>query len=142
MWEEHMFFMLFLYHNIIHDYCPGASQCYTGTDCTGDVVSASDLQSCCVDTDAGLSFNDGGSCSICIGRELMCVNYTYIANTAFNYTPVHGFERAVYNIDEDSRLDTEFRINVKGHTTLPLLLNGTITVTASGTSGKQKNTNL
>ena len=46
------------------------SQCYTGTDCTGNVVSASNQKDCCVGTNDGLSFSDGSICSICIGMRL------------------------------------------------------------------------
>ena len=48
----------------------GLSQCYTGTDCTGSVVSASNQRDCCVGTNDGLSFSDGITCSICIGMQL------------------------------------------------------------------------
>ena len=54
---------------------------------------------------------------------------------------VHGFAQAVYDVDEDARLDTEFRLNVKGMTALPgLFIRGTITAEAAGTSGKKKQT--
>ena len=43
------------------------SQCFTGTDCTGDQVPASSQRECCVGTDAGLSYNDRGTCTVCIG---------------------------------------------------------------------------
>ena len=48
----------------------GLSQCYTGTDCAGSVVSASNQRDCCVGTNDGLSFSDGSTCSICIGMQL------------------------------------------------------------------------
>ena len=45
----------------------------------------------------------------------------------------------MYDVDEDARLDTEFRLNVKGITALPgLSISGTITAEAAGTSGKKK----
>ena len=43
------------------------SQCFTNTDCTGVVIVASDEQVCCVETNDGISFNDGSSCNLCIG---------------------------------------------------------------------------
>ena len=52
---------------------------------------------------------------------------------------VHGFAQAVYNVDEDDRLDTDFRLNVKGMTAFPGLINirGTITAEAAGTASKK-----
>ena len=46
----------------------GFSQCFTGTDCTGDEVVALDERDCCVGTNDGLSFSDGSNCSLCIGK--------------------------------------------------------------------------
>ena len=43
------------------------SQCFTGTDCTGDQVPASSQRECCLRTNDGLSYNDGGTCTVCIG---------------------------------------------------------------------------
>ena len=52
---------------------------------------------------------------------------------------VHGFAQAVCDVDEDDRLDTDFRLNVKGMTAFPgLNIRGTITAEAAGTSGKKK----
>ena len=49
--------------------------------------------------------------------------------------PVHGFLQAEYNVDENDRLDTEFRLNVKGTTQFPeLFVTGTITAEAAGTA--------
>ena len=44
----------------------------------------------------------------------------------------------MYYVDEDDRLDTEFRLNVKGMTALPvgLIIRGTITAEAAGTASK------
>ena len=43
----------------------------------------------------------------------------------------------MYYVDEDDRLDTEFRLNVKGMTALPgLFIRGTITAEAAGTASK------
>ena len=42
-------------------------------------------------------------------------------------------------MDEDDRLDTEFRLNVKGMTAFPgLNIRGTITAEAAGTASKKK----
>ena len=45
----------------------GFSQCFTSTDCTGDQVPADNQRECCVGTDTGLTYNDGGTCTVCIG---------------------------------------------------------------------------
>ena len=45
----------------------GFSQCFTSADCTGDQVPASNRRECCVETDTGLSYNDVGTCNVCIG---------------------------------------------------------------------------
>ena len=51
---------------------------------------------------------------------------------------VHGFPQVVYYMDEGDRLDTEFRLNVKGMTAFPgLNISGTITAEAAGTAGKK-----
>ena len=45
----------------------------------------------------------------------------------------------MYDVNEDARLDTDFRLNVKGMTAFPgLVIRGTITAEAAGTSGKKK----
>ena len=42
-------------------------------------------------------------------------------------------------MDEGDRLDTDFRLNVKGTTAFPsLIIGGIITAEAAGTSGKKK----
>ena len=53
---------------------------------------------------------------------------------------VHGFAQAVYDVDEDDRLDTEFRLNVKGTAAFQtgLLIRGTITAEVAGTASKKK----
>ena len=57
----------------------------------------------------------------------------------YSYCAVHGFAQAVYDVDEDDRLDTEFRLNVKGMTAFPgLNISGTITTEAAGTASKNK----
>ena len=44
-------------------------QCFTGSDCTGGQVAADSERECCVGTNDGLSYNDGGSCTECIGKK-------------------------------------------------------------------------
>ena len=46
----------------------GFSQCFTSTDCTGYQVPAGNQRECCVETNTGLSYNDGGTCTVCIRR--------------------------------------------------------------------------
>ena len=43
------------------------SQCFTVSNCTGDQAPAGSERECCVETDTGLSYNDGGTCTVCIG---------------------------------------------------------------------------
>ena len=45
----------------------GACQCFSNADCTGDQIPATDQRACCVDTNNGLSYNSGGTCTVCIG---------------------------------------------------------------------------
>ena len=43
----------------------------------------------------------------------------------------------MYDVDEDARLDTDFRLNVKETTAFPgLVIRGTITAEAAGTASK------
>ena len=43
----------------------------------------------------------------------------------------------MYDVDEEDRLDTDFRLNVKGMTAFPILIiRGTITAEAAGTASK------
>ena len=43
----------------------------------------------------------------------------------------------MYDVDENARLDTDFRLNVKGTTAFPgLNIRGTITAEAAGTASK------
>ena len=60
-------------------------------------------------------------------------------------TVVHGFVNATYFVVEDERLDTTFRLNVKGMTNfpitisgmlIPLTIEGTITAMAAPTTSK------
>ena len=50
----------------------GFSQCFTTTSCTGGTVPASTARECCVETNEGLSFSDGGTCTVCIGNMQVC----------------------------------------------------------------------
>ena len=45
----------------------GSSQCFTSADCMGDQVPAGNQRECCIETNTGLSYNDGGTCTECIG---------------------------------------------------------------------------
>ena len=45
------------------------SQCFTRTNCTGDIVPAANQRVCCAGTDEGLSYNDVDTCSLCIGMS-------------------------------------------------------------------------
>ena len=45
----------------------GFSQCFTGSNCTGDQVPAVSQKDCCVGTNTGLSYNDTWGCTVCIG---------------------------------------------------------------------------
>ena len=57
---------------------------------------------------------------------------------AFYYT-VHGFLQAEYDVDEEERLDTMFRLNVKGTTPFgALIVMGVVTTTADGTASKSE----
>ena len=51
-------------------------------------------------------------------------------------TLVHGFVNASYEVVEDGRLDTTFRLNVKGMTNFPLIIEGVITAMAGPTTSK------
>ena len=44
------------------------SRCFTGNDCTGYQVPAGNQRECCVETNTGLSYYDGGTCTVCIGN--------------------------------------------------------------------------
>ena len=50
----------------------GFSQCFTTTSCTGGTVPASTARECCIETNEGLSFSDGGTCTVCIGNMQVC----------------------------------------------------------------------
>ena len=47
---------------------------------------------------------------------------------------VHGFASTSYDVEEGERLDTTFGLNVKGTTSLPLVILGTITLEPDTTS--------
>ena len=53
--------------------------------------------------------------------------------TIFLYT-VHGFARAFYEVIEEDKLETIFGLNVKGDTSLPLMISGVITLEAGTAS--------
>ena len=65
----------------------GFSQCFTDKTCTGDTVPAATERECCVDTNEGLAFADGGACTVCIGNPVflyvipLCINM-HCAQTA------------------------------------------------------------
>ena len=53
------------------------------------------------------------------------------------FTLVHGFVNATYNVVENGRLDTLFRLNVKGETAFPsLFISGIITAGAGGAASE------
>ena len=114
----------------------GFSQCYSDTACSGSLVPADNQRECCAGTDEGLSYNNGGTCTMCIGMSVVPVAFGFDKQDIY---AVHGFAQAEYDVDEDDRLDTDFRLNVKGMTAFPgLNIRGTITAEAAGTSGKKK----
>ena len=67
----------------------GNCQCYTDTVCAGDTINVTEagLQiavqaDCCVGTNAGLSYNGGSSCNLCIG---MSVRYLQWVTALFQF---------------------------------------------------------
>ena len=46
----------------------------------------------------------------------------------YSLCTVHGFASASYDVEEGERLDTTFGLNVKGTTSLPLVILGIITL--------------
>ena len=42
-------------------------QCYKSTNCTGGEVPAVNKRACCVETNEGFSYIEGGTCTACIG---------------------------------------------------------------------------
>ena len=122
----------------------GNCQCYTDTVCTGDTIDVTeaglpiaDQADCCVGTNAGLSYNDGSSCNLCIGMSVWSLQQLQWL-TALFLCSVHGFVQAAYDVVEDQRLDTMFQLNVKGMTQfgVAFVVAGLITATADGTAGK------
>ena len=112
----------------------GFSQCYSDTACSGSLVPADNQRECCAGTDEGLSYSAGGTCNLCIGMLYIEVAFGFDKQ---DICAVHGFAQAVYDVDEDARLDTEFRLNVKGTTAFPgLNIRGIITAEAAGTASK------
>ena len=63
----------------------GFSQCFTSIGCTGSQVPAATRRECCASTDEGLSYNSGGTCSVCIGMSLVPVDFT--DNIRHGYLP-------------------------------------------------------
>ena len=53
---------------------PIFSQCYTGTSCSGSIVTAASARECCVDTENGLSYSSNAECTPCIGEVLLIHN--------------------------------------------------------------------
>ena len=54
-------------HTLATRQVPGFSQCYSSSSCTGSTIAAVSARDCCVGTDDGLSFSNGGSCTACVG---------------------------------------------------------------------------
>ena len=121
----------------------GNCQCFNDTVCTGDTIDVTEAGSpiadqadCCVGTNAGLSYNVGSTCNLCIGMSVRCLEQLHWLTTLFLCT-VHGFAQAAYDVVEDERLDTRFQFNVKGTTQFGgLVVTGVITATADGTAGR------
>ena len=73
-------------------------------------------------------------------KEADCIIfYRYTLIVLFNdhdhFPVVHGFPQAVYDVDEDDTMDTEFALNVVGTTQLPaLVVSGTVTAHTDGTA--------
>ena len=112
----------------------GFSQFYSDTACSGSLVPADNQRECCAGTDEGLSYNNGGTCTMCIGMSVVPVAFGFDKQDIY---AVHGFAQVEYDVDEDDRLDTDFRLNVKGTTAFPgLIIRGTITAEAAGTASK------
>ena len=111
-------------------------QCYSELSCGGDVLPSNDQRDCCV-MQNGLSYNDAGTCRPCIGVLLIALLNTLAMKQKPCVSVVHGFPQAVYDVDEDDRLNTEFALNVVGTTQLPsLVISGTVTAHTDGTAGK------
>ena len=89
-----------------------------------------------MNTNDGLSYNDGGTCRVCVGMYITGI-YTVVQTLS---NSVHGFLQAEYIVEEGYRLDTMFRLNVKGMTLFgsALVVSGRITAAADGTASKQQ----
>ena len=96
-----------LYHLLLVFLLTGEafSQCYNSTGCTGSLVGAVNQRDCCVGTNDGLSFSDGGICTNCIGIDSVtsCQQKLTLASMSCSLLSC-----TVYVVDEDARLDTEF----------------------------------
>ena len=60
---------------------------------------------------------------------ILCCDISY-----YSVCTVHGFASTSYDVEEGERLDTTFGLNVKGTTSLPLVILGTITLEPGTTS--------
>ena len=70
--------LLGLNHIVEYDFdFTGFSQCFTDSDCTGGTVPAATERECCVETDDGLAFLDGGECTECIGEFSITAFWKY-----------------------------------------------------------------
>jgi hypothetical protein len=86
-----------------------SQECFPQPNCQGESFPTANANDCCVWTEEGASFSDGGHCSV-----PQCI--------------VHGFQSVTYVVNEGERLDTRFGLNVKGITRFPrLLLTGILT---------------
>ena len=96
MWKMlHWFLILLLTRG-------SSSQCFTNTDCTGGIILASDEQVCCVETNGGMSFNDGSNC---IGLSRQEKLHGFFGQCDY-YVTIRGFERTEYDVLEGERLHT------------------------------------
>ena len=86
-------------------------------------------------TDDGLSYNNGTTCTLCIGIECH-TNFLWPVRLILLLFSVHGFLQHEYDLTEDDQLDTVFQLNVKGNTQFgrSLVVSGTITAEAAGTA--------
>ena len=51
----------------------GLCQCFTDTDCRGNVIAVSGERDCCFETDDGLSFLSNGVCTGCASEYFVYV---------------------------------------------------------------------
>ena len=67
----------------------GSSQCFTRADCRGDQVPAGNQRECCIETNTGLSYNDGGTCTECINIGIAIYIERYFNCTYCMYMHAH-----------------------------------------------------